>query len=252
MKPFAFLKKELKEILRTPKIFILPSIFLIFGFASPLLAKSMPELLKALVSDFPIPVKEPTYIDSYAQFFKNMGQIGIIVVILTFMSSIVEEKVKGSAILVLTKRVSRTQFIVSKLTAALLLFTGAYILASAACIYYTHLLFPIFYSSGLMEAFLLFWMYGVFILCTTMLASTVARSHTMAAVLAFLIFALMSAGSAIPRVGEYFPSYLGSVNMQILIGSKNWSDAAASLLSAALVSVAMVTATIQIFKRQEI
>lgn len=44
----AFLRKESHEILRTYKIYVIPAIFLLMGFFSPLVAEFTPEIVKSM------------------------------------------------------------------------------------------------------------------------------------------------------------------------------------------------------------
>ena len=53
-----FLGKELREILRTYKIYTIPGIFLLFGFASPILTKLLPDLMENLAGEINIILPE--------------------------------------------------------------------------------------------------------------------------------------------------------------------------------------------------
>lgn len=251
MRALGFFKKEIREIFKTNKIIVLPVIFLFFGLISPLTAKYTNELLKSL-GGFEFELPAPVYTDSYAQLFSNLGQIGIIVLILTLMGIVVEEKVKGSAILVLTKSVSRTQFILSKFVSAVLLFTFSYIISVAGCLYYTYALFTQFYNENLITALAMFWLFGVFITSIVLLASTIAKSNTIAAVIGFLGFIGMSALSALPRVGKYFPSALAGLNMHILTGAEKATAALWPTATALLAIILLVAASVISFNRQEV
>jgi ABC-2 type transport system permease protein len=256
MRQFAFLKKEINEIYKTSRIFIMPPIFLFFGFLSPLTARFMNELFKSmggtLSGGIEIKMPDPTYIDSYGQFFKNMTSTCIIVLILVFMSTVVDEKVKGSAVLILTKTVSRTMFILSKFSSAVILFTVSYIVSAAACIYYTYLLFGKFYVPNLELSIIAFWVYGIFIISITVLASVLGKSGTVSAVLAFLGFAAASAIAVLPHTGDYTPGALGGLSMQLLTGAKTAGDAAAPVVITALLAAAVIVGSITIFRKQEL
>lgn len=251
MRKMAFVKKEILEIFKTPKIFVLPAIFLFFGMASALTARYMNELIAAM-SDLDIKMPEPVYVDAYAQLFKNLSFMGIVVMILTFMGMVVDEKVKGSAILVLTKCVSRTQFILSKLTAAVLLYTFSYLLGVLGCVYYTYVLFPRFSHDYLITALVLFWVYGLFFIATTTLASTISKSHTMAAVAGFLSYAVVTAWAALPDIGRYSPGSLPALGLGLLSGTNQPSDMTGALVVALSGFLVITAASILLFKRQEL
>src|SRR5450759_5824807 len=113
-----FAGKEAREILRTWRIWVLPGILLFFALTGPVLAKFTPEIVGALAGDqlggFKIPT--PTYLDAYTQWIKNLSQIALFALIITYGGIISTETKSGTAVLVLTKPVSRTAFIVAKAT----------------------------------------------------------------------------------------------------------------------------------------
>ena len=147
----AFFKKELMESLKTPRLLILSFTFLLFGLLSPLTAKYINEII-AGVGNLDLKLPDPTYLDAYVQFFKNMYSLNILIVVMTFMGLVVDEKVKGTLLLTLTKGLSRTAFILGKFFSAVLVFTLSYLLAVGACLYYTYLLFPAFVNPGVLVA----------------------------------------------------------------------------------------------------
>ena len=111
-----FARKEAREILRTWRIWVLPGILLFFALTGPVLARFTPEIVGALAGDqlggFKIPT--PTYLDAYAQWIKNLSQIALFALIIIYGSIISSERKSGTAVLVLTKPVSRTAFVIAK------------------------------------------------------------------------------------------------------------------------------------------
>ncbi|MCK7486713.1 MAG: hypothetical protein MZU97_15285 [Bacillus subtilis] len=126
MPNLSFLKKELREFIKTSKGFILLGLFLFFAISSPILAKYMNELLLTIASDVPIVLPEPRLQDAWLQFYKNVSTIFIVYIII-MSGSVSQEKNKGSIILVLTKRVTRLNFVVSKFVAGIIVFTLLYL-----------------------------------------------------------------------------------------------------------------------------
>jgi len=127
----AFLRKEFHEILRTYKIYVIPAIFLLMGFFSPLVAKFTPEIVKSMapkMQGFSFTLPPPSAVDAYAQLLKNYNQIDLLVLIFSMMGLVVEEKVRGTAALLLVKPVSRRSFIVDKYLASAVLVAVAVML----------------------------------------------------------------------------------------------------------------------------
>ena len=130
------LRKELREIRRTWRIWVLPAILLFIAITSPILAQITPALVRSLASNQPgvvIELPDPTPLDSYRQFASQLSQIGLLALIITTAGIISSELRSGTAILVLTKPVSRRSFVLAKLAAQLALLTGATILATLVC-----------------------------------------------------------------------------------------------------------------------
>lgn len=137
MRGFArFLGKEVTEIARTWRIWVLPGVLLFFALSGPPLAKLMPQLLESLGTGdtgIVITMPEPSYLDAYGQWIKNLSQIGVFLLLGVSAGLVAGERASGTAALVLTKPVSRTGFVVAKYLAhggLLVLVTAAGTLAT--------------------------------------------------------------------------------------------------------------------------
>ncbi len=128
MKAFArFLGKESSEIAKTWRLWVLGGVLLFLALISPLTAKATPYLMKyASGGDTGIAItvtRQVTYVDSYAQWIKNLTQIGMMLVIFASAGLIATERASGTAALVVTKPVSRSTFAIAKYVAQALLVT---------------------------------------------------------------------------------------------------------------------------------
>ncbi len=248
-----FLKKELCEIIKTHKIFVLPAIFLFFGFLSPLMAKYTPEILKS-VGGVTLDPKlfNTTYTGAYEQLFKNLNQIGFIIMILVFMGIVVDEKIKGSVTMVLTKSLSRSWFILDKFIAAVILYTLSFVLAAVACTYYSFLLFPEFSAANLLTGLLLLWVYGIFIISFTVFSSTISKSHVISAVISLAFFLGISALGALPKVGDYLPGALSSLGLGLIKGTSNSGDVLIPLAVSAGLILIFISMAVTLFRKQEL
>ena len=118
MRGFArFAGKEATEIFRTWRIWVLPGVLLFFALTGPVLAKLTPQLLQSMGTGqqgITITMPEPTYLDAYVQWIKNISQIGLFLLIGVSGGLVAGERASGTAPLVLTKPVSRGGFVVAK------------------------------------------------------------------------------------------------------------------------------------------
>src|ERR1700745_1888959 len=115
-----FLRKELRESLRTNRMLVVAAIFALLGIISPLTAKYTPALLKALGtsgSGITVTFPTPTVKDAITQFIKNVAGTGIFVAVLLPMGLVAREKERGTAAFVLTKPLTRAAFLSAKLVA---------------------------------------------------------------------------------------------------------------------------------------
>lgn len=122
----------------TYKLLILTAVFVFFGLMSPLAAKYMPQMLQSfLPAGMQIELTGPDAVDSWTQFFKNMSQIGLVVLLLTFSGMLPSEYAKGTLTNLLAKGLSRKTVVLSKFTAAAALWTACYPLAFLIALGYT-------------------------------------------------------------------------------------------------------------------
>ncbi len=131
-----FLGKEFTEITRTWRIWVVPGLLMFFALTSPVLALMTPALLESVVQGqqgVRIVVPDPTYLDAYAQWLKNLQQIIAFALLLTAGGMIAGERASGTAILVLTKPVSRAAFVVAKFISQTVLLLAFTVIGAAAC-----------------------------------------------------------------------------------------------------------------------
>lgn len=121
MSAFAhFLRKEVTEIMRTWRLPTVGGVLLLFAVMSPLAALATPAIIASVTSAQPglvIRVPDPTYLDSYAQWVKNLSQMGLLLVVFSSAGLIAGEKSSGTAVLIVTKPVSRFGIVVAKYVA---------------------------------------------------------------------------------------------------------------------------------------
>lgn len=253
-----FFWKEIKETLRTSKIYVLPVIFLFFGFTSPLFAKLMPEIIKfaGQGANFRIIMEiTPTALDSLQQFLKNSGT-GLLAIILVFMGTVLDEKTRGTSILVLSKPLKRPAFIWAKFSSAALLTTFAITLGTIACIYYNFVLWPNQPETVLtLKLGLLILTFGLFLTAVTVLASTLATSSMLAAGGVILVYIIVS---FLPLLGKawakYTPygliTYAGKMIMPS--GQVDFSETGVTILVTVIVTLGLVWLAGLLFERQEL
>jgi len=221
MKGFAPLfKKEIREQLKLYRLVIVLGVFLLFGLTSPLTLKYLPEIMK-LAGDqgMSIQLPIPTAAQSLASYAGDIGQIGALVAVLIAMGCIANELKSGTAIMTLSKPVSRGAFVSAKLLAVSLTFLVSMVIASLVCFGYTVWLIQGAAVWPFVGLNLLLALFLIFCLAVTMLFSSLYKSSLAAGGLALSVIVSQGIISAIPIVGKYMPGKLLDWGTNLLTGS---------------------------------
>ncbi len=251
MPNFSFLKKELREFIKTSKGFILLGLFLFFAISSPILAKYMNELLLTIASDVPIVLPEPRLQDAWLQFYKNVSTIFIVYIII-MTGSVSQEKNKGSIILVLTKRVTRLNFVVSKFVAGIIVFTLLYLLSVGLAAWYTQVLFQAFWYEGLEISLFIFWLMGVFFTALAIFASVIGKTPTSSALLGFFGFAVLQILSISTNIAMVNPAGASTLVNAVLAGSVAPNDLWVQIVVTLASTLVFLGSSFLVFRKQEI
>jgi ABC-2 type transport system permease protein len=219
---FPLLKKELMEQLRTYKLLIVGVIFLFFGITTPLTLKYLPEIIElAGGSGFEIAIPPPTGVQSLQEYAGTVGQIGVLLAVLMAMGSIANERKNGTAVITLSKPVSRAAFVNAKIIGTTLTFLASLFAASLFCYGYTVWLIGDADLLAFIGNNLLIALFLIFCLAITLLFSSVFRSSLAAGGISLGLLIGQAGLSAIPRIGDFFPGKLLSWGNSLLMGESN-------------------------------
>ena len=211
----ALLKKELKEQLRTHRIFIVAGVFLVFGLITPIMVKSLPELIKmAGELDFVLP--PPTAVQSLGEYTSTIVQLGVLIIVLIAMGAISRERESGTAALVLSKPVSYPAFVTAKFTALGLTTLIGTVLGSLACWGYTCILFDNVPSQAFAAQNALLLPYFALTIAATLLFSSLFRNQLTAGALGLVTIIILTIASSLPWVGRYLPGELVNWGSRLL------------------------------------
>ena len=246
-------RKEVLEQWRTHKLLIVSAVLVLFGLTSPLLARFTPEILSAVPG---VPeglagiIPTPTVNDAVIQYIKNMSQFGILLALLISMGSVAQEKEHGTAAMILTRPVSRGTFLMAKFAALVFTFIVGITLAAVGCWYYTWLLFeplPVLPFEWMNILMLINFMVYV---AMTLFCSTLLRSQTGAAGLAFGGLILLAILGALPKIAKFLPGRLFDWGLGLVLntGHPAWQ---ALWVSLGLIIVFLLAAWL-VLRKQEI
>lgn len=232
----ALLRKEVKEQLKTYRLVIVGGIFLLFGISTPLTIKYLPEILKIAGEDLVIEMPPPTAAQSLAEYAGTIGQVGMVVAVLIAMGCIANELRHGTAVMTLSKPVSRSAFVGAKLIAMSLTFLVSLIAGSVFCFAYTVWLIEgasVWAFTGLN---LLLGLFLVFCLAVTLLFSSLFRNSLAAGGVAIGILVGQALMGGVPVIGDYTPNKMLGWGNSLLEGGGDtyWWAVAVTVVAIAL------------------
>jgi len=247
-----FCKKEFTESVRTYKFAILLAVFVLLGVMSPMTAKIMPDIIGSMdLNGIKIELPEPTPADAWAQFFKNVGQIGMLIVAIVFSGIMANEFSRGTLINLLTKGLRRDTVILAKFTAATLIWTLAYILClgvtAAYIVYYwgIDVHSPVLAFSGL-------WLFGEMLIALLIFGGILfANFYGSLAVAGGVIIALNLVEIA-PKTAKYNPTSLAGGTLALLIGEKNADEFVPAIIVTIAVIALLIVASAVVFGRKRV
>jgi ABC-2 type transport system permease protein len=204
------MRKEVMEQWRTYRMLVVGAVLVLFGFASPVMARYMPELMATMPGGeaFAEMIPTPSASDAVEQYVNNLSQFGVILAVFLGMGAVAMEKSRGTAAMILVKPHPRWAFLGAKLAALGLTFAAAIGLAALGGYFYTWILFEPLNAGGWLALNALLMLYMLVHLSIALLGSTLARSQGAAAGMAVVGILLLSIVRIIPAVSRVMPSVL--------------------------------------------
>jgi len=214
------LRKELLESWRTMRLPIVGGLFLLVGLTSPLLARFLPEIIKAAAGDqLPtIQIPTPVAADAVDQLWKNLAQFGAFAAIVLAMGSVAAERDRGTAAFVLSKTVTRGTFLGAKVAGLGAVLAVCVAMAVAVGWTYTAILFEPLPVAGWIAFAVMAWLGLAAWAAITFLASTVTGSTAAAAGIGFGALLVLSIVAAIPNAGRFLPGGLAGPAVALAAG----------------------------------
>lgn len=249
----AFTKKEFCELTRTYKLLIMSAVFLILGMMNPITAKITPMLLEKLMPEgIDIHLGDPTAIDSWVQFYKNVPQMGLIVLVIVFSGIMANEFTHDTLINMLTKGLPRRTVILSKFTMATSVWTAAYALCFSVSYAYTAYFWNSDNTFHIGFSAICLWIFGVLLISAIMLGGVLFKNSYGCLLFTGGVTVLLFLLNIVPKIAEYSPLALVSKNMALITNQAAVSDLTMPLILAGVCIVGMLSGAILLFDRKQI
>ena len=249
----AFLGKELREIGKTWRLWVLPGVLLFLGLTTPLLADLTPKILKMTAQRTPgviIHFPTPTASDAHVQFLGNLAQVALLVIIVTGAAAVAAERRAGTDVLMLTKPLSRAGFIVAKSVRAVLLVVAATALGTALCIATTIVIFDASLIARFLESVAVWLVLATMFATLMVLLSAATERQVPAAGAGLGVYVSLFALTGLPAIRDRTPAGLLAANDALLKGRH--AALAWPLITTAACAVLFVVAAVWVFRRKEL
>ena len=244
----AFVKKEFVEFYRSHKLLIILAVFLLLGMMNPLTAKITPQLLENFMPEgMVINIEEPTALDAWMQFYKNVPQLGLVVLVILFSGMMSQEYSKGTLINVLTKGLARRSVVLSKFTVALSMWTMAYTVCVAVSWAYTAYFWQGEELRHLLAAAAMVWIYGILLLAAGLFGSVLCKNAYGNLLITGGFVGVQFLLNIIPDAVKYNPIALVSRNMELIESGVQFDELLTPVGITFGLIVAFVTAACVVF-----
>ena len=230
----SLLKKDITALIRTKKLLIMLVMLVLFAMESPIIAALTPKILKSMGEEYAAitsAIPDPTAIDAFAQFSKNITQIVLLVMIAMFSSILVKEKVKGTYSILKMNGVRLKEYLLSHICSQVIIFTLSYLVAVMFFIIYTIVLFNKMPQHSFFSLMCLYLFMLVFIVLINVV-SHFSKSTTMSMVASFSCYFGLLFLTMFEKLNQYLPIKLTEYATSVLDGQldlKHWETVLANV-----------------------
>lgn len=194
-------RKEINQMMREFKLIWLPIVFILLGITQPIIMYYLPLIIESLGGVEGIMI-DPTMTqlggrDVLASTINSQfDQLGMIILVVSVMSVIQAEKANGMLAFILTRPVSISSYINSKIVTHYLLAVSCVAIGYAVSYGYTAYLFTTVPIAELLWAFMVYCIWLLFIITFVTMLSTFFYSPTVIALVSIVVLLLcrLSAG----------------------------------------------------------
>lgn len=248
---FPMLRKELTEIIRTWRIWLVAGAFVLFGLADPVLARFMGQILGSVVGDqLPIAIPDPTYLDAWAQWTKDLTQLLLIIALVAAAGAVAGEVSSGTLVMVLTKPVGRASFVLAKFTAVTCLVALSAVLGTALASGVTAVAFEDVQFGPVWAGVGVWLVQAIFLMAVTIAASCLVNSTIAAFGIGFGAYILLSIASIWQPARAWSPAGLNEA-IGLLAHAQD-AQPGWPIATALFGTVAFLVLAIVIFARKEL
>ncbi len=252
---FAFVKKEIMELIRSGRLTILLIVFALFGIMNPAIAKITPWMMETMASslkDTGLVVTEVKVdaLTSWTQYYKNLT-MALIIFALFVSNTFTKEFQSGTLVLVLTKGLSRFKVIFAKTFSMLMLWTLCYWICFGITYGYNAYFWDNSIVPHMFYGAFLSWLFGVWILILIVFFSTLAQSNTTVLLGLGGILIALNLLNMFSNTSKYLPIKLLN-GLSLLMQETSVTEYSSAVLITVITSVLLIGCSVVVFNRKMI
>lgn len=249
------LKHDFIHLLKTKKFIIIPAVVALTSLFSPLTAMYLPQLINSLsnIDGLIISLPEPTVMDAYAQYFSDLNETILFLIIFIAISIFIKDKTKGMFPMILSKPISRRNYLLSKFITFMVLTTISLLVGILCFSFYTYVLFEELSFIDFLISNLFQLIYFGFIVALCMFFATVNKSYVTALMSSFGVYLLLiflSIFNIAPF--KYFPNKLTTLYYQIILKEVDMDVLLISTVVTLVVTMILIISSIKLLEKQEL
>lgn len=249
------LKYDFLFLWKTKKFIIFPVIFGLFAMMSPLLAYYLPEIINMIPSTEGISIEMPPAIvlNAYVQYFADMNETVLFIVIFVSISVFTKEKTSGLLVQLFSKPVSKKGYILSKYFSFTTLLFSSLLVAIFCFSFYTYIIFDEMAVGIFLVANIIQFIYFAFIISVSLFFSIISKSYLSALLQTFGVYVgllFFSIFNVIPF--KYLPNALVGQSVNVMIDNVNKNVLFVSLVSTIIMTILLVVFSVKIIKNRDV
>lgn len=248
----AFLAKELREIVRTWRIWVVPGLVLLMAVTGPIMAYFTPAIMNWALqgSEVQVELPTPTFADSYLQWVQNLSQLVTFTVIIALGGIISAEVRQQTALMVLTRPLSRMAFVLAKVVANTAFLAVVGVVGAAVTYGVTAALFPDAPIIPLAAATGLWLVWAVVLVGLMTLLSAALGSGAAASGIGIGCYIAVSLIGIWPPAAKYSPA--GLITALTPLAAEQDVEIGWPIATGFVLAAVLVAAAIRVFSRREL
>ena len=230
---------EWLRLTRTRRLAVLVGVFAFLGLTGPLTARYLGEILKTLgTGGIQVTFPPPRPADGIAEYSSNIGQIGLLVVVLIAASALAFDGRREMAVFLRTRLAVR-EIVLPAYAMNVLAATVGCLVGSGAAWYETAVLLGPLPAGRMLLGVLCSVVFLAFAVALTALTAAWTRSTVAAAGSALAAMLAMAIAGSVPAIARFLPTSLAGAMAQLVDGTspREFLPALAIAIAAAAVCV---------------